>query len=117
MRGESILVDIQGQEESYPELSRLKLELIVFFKENPGAIDSAQMIATRLGRSPVEVERALDELAGKDICIKVSQDITSPVYAYRASTEFLRKINEVAPDLRHSSRMELLNLLFARDHD
>ncbi len=111
------MVDIQGNEDDYPGLSRLKLELIVFFKENPGAIDSAQMIATRLGRNPLEVEEALDELADKDICLKASQDITSPVYAYRASTEFLRKINEIAPDLRHSSRMELLNLLFAREYD
>ncbi len=111
------MVDIEGHEGSYPELSRLKLELIFFFKENPGTIDAAQNIATRLGRNPAEVEKALDELACKDICVKVSQDITPPVYAYRASTEFLRRVSEAAPDLRHSSRMELLNLLLARDHD
>ena len=61
------------------------------------------------------MERALDELADRDICLKVSQDITFPVYSYRPSTEFLRKINEVAPDLCYNSRMELLNIFFARE--
>lgn len=116
MKGMMELVDIQGHQGDYPDVSRLKFELIIFFKENPGVIDSADMISARLGRSPTEVERALDELAERDICLKVSQDITYPVYSYRPSTEFLRKINEVAPDLCYNSRMELLNIFFAREH-
>jgi hypothetical protein len=115
MKGKIELVDIQGHEGDYPGVSRLKFELIVFFKENPGVIDSAEMISNRLGRNPDEVERALDELADREICLKVSQDIISPVYAYQPSTNFLRKINEIAPDLCFNSRMELLNLFFARE--
>ncbi len=61
MKGMMELVDIQGHQGDYPDVSRLKFELIIFFKENPGVIDSADMISARLGRSPVEVEQALDE--------------------------------------------------------
>jgi hypothetical protein len=109
------LAEVREQGEGQPEISRLKLELITFFKDNPGLIDCAEMIAARIGRDPAEVKKALDELAEKDICARMEHGDAPAVYAYAPSARFLQKIGEVAPELGQSSRMELLRLLFSRE--
>lgn|GEM_PF-1128784 len=102
--------------EGIPEVSRLKLELITFFKDNPGVIDCAEMIAARIGRNPAEVHQALEELAERDICARYQQGDQTTVYAYAPSAKFLQKIGEVAPELGQASRMELLRLFFTREN-
>ncbi len=110
------MAEERGLSDGMPEASRIKLELITFFKDNPGVVDCAEMIAARIGRDPAEVGKALEELADKDICAKIQQSGGTTVYAYAPSARFLQKIGEVAPELGQSSRMELLRLFFSRDN-
>ncbi len=95
------------------DIDRVKLELITFFKENPGTVDSAEKICIRLGRSREEVEKALGELVEHEICIKVSSR-PEPIYMYYASAQILKRIAELAPDMDYNAQIELVNTLLTR---
>jgi hypothetical protein len=95
------------------DIDRVKLELITFFKDNPGTVDSADNICIRLGRSVKEVERALEELSEHGICYKVSSRPV-PIYMYYASAQILKRIAELAPDMDYNAQIELVNTLLAR---
>ena len=95
------------------DIDRVKLELITFFKDNPGTIDSAEKISVRLGRAKEEVEGALEQLAEHSICYKVSCR-PQPIYMYYASAQILKRIAELAPDMGYNAQLELVNKLLAR---
>ena len=95
------------------DIDRIKLELITFFKDNPGTVDSAEKICTRLGRSKKEVEKALEELSEHGICNKVKAR-PEPIYMYYASAQILKRIAELAPDMDYDAQIELVNTLLTR---
>ena len=95
------------------DIDRVKLELITFFKENPGTVDSAEKICIRLGRSRDEVVKALEELTEHGICSKVSSR-PEPIYMYYASAQILKRIAELAPDMDYNAQIELVNTLLTR---
>jgi biotin operon repressor len=95
------------------DINRIKLELITFFKGNPGTVDSAEKICIRLGRSKEEVEKALDELSEHGICKKV-QARPEPIYMYYASAQILKRIAELAPGMDYDAQIELVNTLLTR---
>jgi biotin operon repressor len=95
------------------DIDRIKLELITFFKDNPGTVDSAEKICIRLGRSKEEVEKALEELSEHGICHKVPAR-PEPIYMYYASARILKRIAELAPDMDYDAQIELVNTLLAR---
>ena len=95
------------------DIDRIKLELITFFKNNPGTVDSAEKISIRLGRSREEVERALEELSEHGICNKLSAR-PEPIYVYYASAQILKRIAELAPGMDYNAQIELVNTLLTR---
>ncbi len=95
------------------DIDRIKLELITFFKDNPGTVDCAEKIGQRLGRNREEVEKALEELAEHGICYRISSRPV-PIYMYYASAQILKRIAELAPDLDYTAQLELVNTLLAR---
>lgn len=95
------------------DISRIKYELISFFKENPGTVDSADKICVRLGRSEEEVRTALEQLTEHKICYKVSSR-PRPIYMYYQSAQILRRIAELAPEMDYNSQLELVNTLLSR---
>ena len=95
------------------DVDKVKLELITFFKDNPGTADSAEKICTRLGRTHEEVEKALEELSENGICHKVSAR-PAPIYMYYASALILKRIAELAPGMHYDAQIELVNTLLTR---
>lgn len=95
------------------DIDRIKLELITFFKDNPGTLDSAERIGMRLGRSREEVERSLEELSEHGICCKVPSR-PQPIYMYYATARVLRRLAELAPELDYTTQLELVEKLLAR---
>lgn len=95
------------------DINRVKLELITLFKDNPGTVDSAEKISSRLGRSREEVERALEELTGKGICYRADAR-PNPIYMYKPSAQILQRIAELAPGMDYNAQIELLNTLLTR---
>jgi DNA-binding Lrp family transcriptional regulator len=95
-------------------ISRIKLELILFFKENPGAIDRAEVIASRLGREAEEVRKNLEELVESGICKRFSELVGEQTYIYAPSCQLLERVSELAPEMKFSSRIELVNTLLRR---
>jgi len=95
------------------DIDRIKLELITFFKDNPGTVDSAERIGMRLGRHKEEVEKSLDELSEHGICHKVPSRPV-PIYMYYATARILRRLAEVAPELDYNAQLELVEKLLAR---
>lgn len=95
------------------DINRIKLELITFFKDNPGTVDSAERIGMRLGRPKEEVERSLEELSEHGICYKVPSR-PMPIYMYYATALILRRLAEVAPELDYNAQLELVEKLLAR---
>ncbi|MDY6796309.1 MAG: hypothetical protein SWK76_13700 [Actinomycetota bacterium] len=95
------------------DISRVKLELITLFKDNPGTIDSAAKISVRLGRSEEEVEGALEQLSEHGICYRVSSR-PRPIYMYYPSAQILKRIAELAPDMDYDAQLKLLEKLLAR---
>lgn len=95
------------------DINRVKLELITFFKDNPGTVDSAENISVRLGRSKEEVEQSLEELAEHGILYKAPSRPT-PIYMYYPSAQILQRIAELAPDMDYSAQLQLVNALLAR---
>ncbi len=95
------------------DINRVKLELITFFKDNPGTVDSAERIGMRLGRSREEVEKSLEELAEHGICYKI-QARPQPIYVYYATARILKRLAELAPDLDYATQLELVEKLLAR---
>ena len=95
------------------DIDRIKLELITFFKDNPGTVDSAEKISIRLGRAKEEVQKTLEELAQHGICKKVSSR-PEPIYMYAASAQILERIAKLAPDMDYNAQIELVNTLLTR---
>ncbi|MGQ9704124.1 MAG: hypothetical protein ACUVS1_06020 [Actinomycetota bacterium] len=95
------------------DIDRVKLELITFFKDNPGTVDSAERIGMRLGRSREEVERSLEELTERGICCRLDSR-PQPIYMYYATARVLRRLAELAPDLDYDVQLELVEKLLAR---
>lgn len=95
------------------DINRIKLELITFFKDNPGTVDSAERIGMRLGRPKEEVERSLEELSEHGICYKVPSR-PMPIYMYYATALILRRLAEVAPELDYNAQLELVEKLLTR---
>lgn len=95
------------------DIDRVKLELITFFKDNPGTVDSAEKISIRLGRSKEEVEGALEQLAEHGILYK-AHSRPQPIYMYYPSARILQRIAELAPDMDYSAQLQLVNELLAR---
>ncbi len=117
------------------DISKIKLELIRFFKDNPGTIDMASCIALRLGRAPSETEQALEELVDKKICRKLgsapggsrgsgaksgnghngSGHMTSEsLFAYAPSIMLFERIGEAVPTMNPGTRMDLVTMLLNR---
>ena len=95
------------------DIDRIKLELITFFKDNPGTVDSAERIGMRLGRAREEVERSLEQLSEHGICYKVPSRPV-PIYMYYATARILHRLAEVAPELDYNAQMELVEKLLSR---
>src|SRR4030042_3038155 len=95
------------------DIDRIKLELITFFKDNPGTVDSAEKMCIRLGRSKEEVEGALEQLTEHGICYKVSSR-PEPIYMYYPSSQILQRIAELAPDMDYHAQLELVDKLMTR---
>ena len=95
------------------DIDRVKFELITFFKDNPGTVDSADKLCGRVGRSREEAERALEELSEHGICHKVPAR-PAPIYMYYASALILKRIAELAPDMGYDIQIELVNALLTR---
>ncbi len=95
------------------DIDRIKLELITFFKDNPGTVDSAEKMCIRLGRSREEVERALEELSEHGLCHRVPAR-PEPIYMYYASAQLLKRIAELAPEMDYDAQIELVNTLLDR---
>lgn len=95
------------------DIDRVKLELITFFKDNPGTVDSAERIGMRLGRSREEVERSLEELTERGICCRLDSR-PQPIYMYYATARVLRRLAELAPDLDYDVQLELVEKLLTR---
>ncbi len=113
-QGVMILEDIKDILGENSGISKLKLEIILFFKDNPETIDTAPMIAARLGRDTQAVERCLDELSAKDICVKLDERPYQASYIYAPSAHLLKTLAEVAPELSFHTKMELISMLLAR---
>ncbi len=122
------------------DISKIKLELIRFFKGNPGTIDMASSIALRLGRSPGETEKALEDLVDKNICRKLGRapagDLdrelgreacrepghnsgnghaaSETLFAYAPSIQLFERIGEAVPEMNAGTRMNLVNMLLNR---
>lgn len=108
------------------DISEIKLELIRFFKDNPGTIDMASSIALRLGRSPCETEKALEELADKNICRKLGRapvcdsgnghghDTSETLFAYAPSIQLFERLGEAVPEMNPGTRMNLVTMLLNR---
>jgi len=95
------------------DINRIKLELITFFKDNPGTVDSAEKIGIRLGRSQEEVQKALEELSEHGICKRVTSR-PEPIYMYYASAQILERLAKLAPDMDYDAQIELVNTLLSR---
>jgi biotin operon repressor len=95
------------------DIDRVKLELITFFKDNPGTVDSAEKIRIRLGRTKEEVDEALEQLAEHGICYKVSSR-PEPIYMYYPSAQILQRIAKLAPNMDYDAQMELVDKLLTR---
>jgi biotin operon repressor len=95
------------------DIDRVKLELITFFKDNPGTVDSADRIGMRLGRSKDEVQEALEQLAVHGICYKVPSR-PQPIYMYYPTAQILKRIAELAPNMNYSTQLQLVNRLLTR---
>ncbi len=115
------------------DISKIKLELIRFFKENPGTIDMASNIAVRLGRSAGETEKALQELVDKNICRKLGRAPGGPgnghggnghggnghaksesLFAYAPSIMLFERLGEAVPTMTPGTRMDLVTMLLNR---
>ncbi len=102
------------------EISKIKLELIRFFKDNPGTIDIASSIAVRLGRSPKETEKALEELVEGDICRKLGRAPAAEaagsesLFAYAPSIKLFERLAEAVPEMNPGTRMNLVAMLLNR---
>ncbi len=106
------------------DISKIKLELIRFFKDNPGTIDMASSIALRLGRSPGETEKALEDLVDKNICRKLGRApagdsgnghaASETLFAYAPSIQLFERIGEAVPEMNAGTRMNLVNMLLNR---
>lgn len=95
------------------DIDRVKLELITFFKDNPGSVDSAEKISLRLGRSREEVSEALEQLSERGICHRVEAR-PQPIFMYQPSAQILLRIAELAPSMDYDAQIELVNALLAR---
>ncbi len=118
------------------DISKIKLELIRFFKENPGTIDMASSIALRLGRPSGDTAQALEELVNHDICRKLGRasaggldrepgngssnnsgnghSPSEPLFAYAASIKLFERISEAVPEMKPGTRMDLVTMLLNR---
>jgi hypothetical protein len=92
------------------DISRIKLELITFFKHNPGTVDCAESIARCVSRPVKEVEEALEQLTRHDICKRLASR-PRPVYMYRPSAQVLQRISELVPEMDYQSQLRLLETL------
>jgi len=98
------------------DINRVKLELITFFKDNPGAVDSAERISMLLGRTREEVERSLEELTEHGICCKLPSR-PQPIYMYYATARLLKCLAELATELDYDAQLELVEKLLARKNE
>ena len=111
------------------DISKIKLELIRFFKDNPGTIDMASSIALRLGRAPGETQKALEDLVAKNICRRLGRApacdavLDSPpgnghgsemLFAYAPSIQLFERIGEAVPEMNAGTRMNLVTMLLNR---
>jgi len=117
------------------DISKIKLELIRFFKDNPGTIDMASSIALRLGMSPGETEKALEDLVDKNICRKLGRAPacdpdhdrahesgrnsgnghgSETLFAYAPSIQLFERIGEAVPEMNAGTRMNLVTILLNR---
>lgn len=78
--------------------SFLAWDLIVFFKLNPGTVDTALGISRRLGRAPAEVEEALEQLFKKSILRKKVFKNKS-IYLFEPPQEIKEDIDEFVSSL------------------
>jgi hypothetical protein len=93
--------------------NRTKLELILFFKDNPGTIDSAAGIAARLGRSLPLTLAALRELVRAGIICELPREGCT-AYAYASSMRLLYRLDRILPDSDPAVRQQLLTVLLRR---
>lgn len=114
------------------DISKIKLELIRFFKDNPGTIDMASSIALRLGRAPGETQKALEDLVAKNICRRLGRAPVVEVprngnghghrdghgsealFAYAPSIQLFERIGEAVPEMNAGTRMNLVTMLLNR---
>ncbi|MHB8781216.1 MAG: hypothetical protein ACYC55_07510 [Candidatus Geothermincolia bacterium] len=91
----------------------IKLELILFFRENPGAIDTADGIAARLCRSSELIREALEDMVESGVICLQSKD-GCDVFAYGSTVRLMERLHEMLPDCHPNTRERLAVMLLKR---
>lgn len=73
--------------------SIIKIGLVIFFHQNPGALDTAEGLARWVGKKETEVKKAMDELAKTGI-IEVFGEGPSAIYSYTQDEVLLKAIDK-----------------------
>ncbi len=91
--------------------SFLAWDLLVFFKLNPGTVDTALGISKRLGRDPAEVEETLEQFFKKGI-VRKKVFKNKSIYLYEPPQELKRSIEEFVSSVEDDYfRMNVLDFL------
>ncbi len=89
-------------------------DLIVFFQNNPGIVDTPTGLASRLGRKEEEVRKALDGLCQKGL-LRKKEGGGKEVYIYSPPPHLKKVVDEFTKSLDDRSfRLRVLSYLLKK---
>ncbi len=93
--------------------SFLAWDLIVFFHQNPQAIDSSYNLSLRLGRKERDVKEALKKLVEKGVLKEKGEE--NPLYIYSPLDEVREKVDQFVQSLSSRTfRLQVLSLVLKK---
>jgi len=82
--------------------SIIKIGVVIFLHQNPGALDTAEGLSRWIGKTEKEVQQALDELVKAGI-VEVFGEGSSAIYSYTQDEQVLQVIDQFITGLSRES--------------
>lgn len=91
--------------------SFISWDILLFFYNNPGALESSSSLSNRLGRNEKDVTAGLSTLSKKGVLLQVDKG----VFQSNPDPQFLNRVREFSEALSvASTRLSILNLVLSK---